>query len=457
MKEYVLLDQLIIKLMALLGASLLIERLLTFLGSAMNRLLIFQYSNRFTLSEKIKTRIDRDILTVREQEILIEADKTGEQDADLNEVNFNPDLQEEKKINSGFDVMPIRSVNEIINDEKRFETYKENSDTLKEFWMQVFGSLVAIAGCMVLKFSIWEFFDFSITGIWPAEHASWEYVFTGIIIGSGSKPISFLMKFLVERKVDIDSSKAQEEAKELPDAGQPAKKEEMAPSPQPVPAILITQPASIEELVGFEYDGGDRPRRLETTHLYPGNIDLIVYHHTTQHSDAPFAEIVKEFDRKGWTTGYHCVVFQDGTIRILCRWDRFGNHAKPHNSHSFGIAFQGNFEPNPNVPCSNVDGRLGILTPKPAQLQAAARVTAMYALMHGIHPKFHSAKITTGRPTGIMPHNIIAAKACPGSNFPKAEFEDLIIRYYNKWKPDDAFREALSRFRNKPMVYPKNA
>lgn len=462
MNEYILLDQLIIKLGALLGASLLVERLLTFLNNAMNRLLIFKYSGEFTQANKIDERVNRNIQAKKEEETLLKEERDAMEDITPDEISFHPDLEENKKINSHFDVLRLRPVSEIINDEKRYEQYKENNTILKEFWMQILGSLIAIVGCFYMKFSIWEFFNFSLTGVWPTDHATWEYIFTGIIIGSGSKPINFLMKFLVNRKIEVDAGEIKEEAKETGDseviekAGEGAGNGTGGTAPSIPPVTMDAQPVSIEELVGFEYDGGDRPQRLENTHLYTGDIDLVVYHHTTLHSDAPFTELVKEFDRKGWLTGYHCVVFQDGTIRVLCRWDRFGNHAKPHNTHSFGLAFQGNFEPNPNIPASNVDGKKGILFPKQAQLQAAARMIALYTLLHEkVTLKFHTKKIKDERPTGIMPHMYIAAKACPGSNFPKDEFEELIAQYHAKWNADASFYKALERFKNKPMVFPK--
>ena len=454
MEKYILLDQVIVKLMALLGASLLIERLLTFLNMAMNRLFIFKYSNRFTLSEKTRIQIDRDMEALKEDSELAKADKEAKKDEEPDEVLFNPAIEEKHQVSSGFDILYLKPVTDIQDDEKRYNGYRENNMILKEFWMQILGSLIAIALCIGMKFSVWEFFGNSITGDWPLSHYSWEYVFTGIIIGSGSKPINFLMNFLINRKVELDIKEVQEEAKVIPVEEPAGTAKEKNPVLATLPVSISTQPVSIEDLVGFEYDGGDRPQRLENVHKYPGDTDLIVYHHTTQHSDAPFAEVVKEFDRKGWLTGYHCVVFQDGTIRVLCRWDRVGNHAVPHNNHSFGIAFQGNFEPDPDVPCSNVNGRLGILTPKPAQLQAAARVTAMYALLHDMKTlKFHTSKITSGKAAGIIPHRYIAAKACPGSNFPESEFEGLISRYYSKWKGDDSFKEALGQFKKKPMVY----
>jgi hypothetical protein len=175
------------------------------------------------------------------------------------------------------------------------------------------------------------------------------------------------------------------------------------------------------------------------------------------HCDAPFEEVVKEFDRKGWLTGYHCVVFPDGTIRVLCRCDRFAIHALPHNPHSFGLAFQGNFETNPDVPFSNPDGSLGIQSPTQAQLKAAARVVAMYTLMHGLTLDFHRSFLDGEEAKGIVPHNAVAAKACPGNNFPLREFEQRVQTFYEEWKDDEGFNKALQAFRQKPMVTFKTA
>ncbi len=194
MKEYILLDQLIVKLMALLGASLLIERLLTFLNMAMNRLFIFKYSNRFTLSEKTKLRIDRDMEAAKEDTALKEADEEATEDSNPGEVTFNPAIEEKRKVISGFDILYLRPVKEILEDEKRYEVYKENNVIIKEFWMQILGSLIAITFCIGMKFSIWEFFSYSLTGTWPTSHFMWEYVFTGIIIGSERKTPPAMVK-----------------------------------------------------------------------------------------------------------------------------------------------------------------------------------------------------------------------------------------------------------------------
>ncbi|MDZ7740374.1 MAG: peptidoglycan recognition family protein [Bacteroidota bacterium] len=448
MNENVLLFELILKLAAILGSSLLIERLLVFFGLAINRMFILKYSNTFTRAEKVQERIRREGKAAEEEELLTDESL---QDEDLDEVPFNPSLPEERKQRSGFDLLLIRPIKEILDDKERYQRYKENNVIVKEFWMQILGTLIAIFICRALNFSIWEFFRYYSEGGFPEEHSTFEYIFTGIIIGAGSKPINFLMKFLVNRKIHADSEEVKAESRELHEG------DNLSPSPDKAAMEVSAQtkmiePESIEDRIGFVYDGGDRPERLENTHRYRQSIDLIVYHHTAMHSDAPFVELVKEFDRKGWLTGYHCVVFKDGSIRVLCRWDRIGNHALPHNGHSFGIAFQGNFETNPGIPFSNPDGKSGILAPTGKQIKAAARVVAMYALLRNISLEFPASLDPGDRVKGIIPHRLIANKACPGSNFPEEEFKQNIISCHNSWKDDADFRKALELFRKKPML-----
>ncbi|MCK4662357.1 MAG: N-acetylmuramoyl-L-alanine amidase [Bacteroidales bacterium] len=448
MDENILLYKLIVKLAAILGASLLIERILSFLNLAINRMFLFQYSNRYTQVEKLQEQLRREKQAIEEDKIILNQTVV---DKDPCEVAFNPALPEEKQKSSCFDLLLIRPLQHILDDNERYIKYKENNVIIKEFWMQILGTLIAIFVCRALNFSIWEFFRYYTETEFPNSHSTFEYIFTGIIIGAGSKPINFLMNFLVNRKIEAETDEIKEESKKIPDSNV-LQKTDSDIQKEVSPTTKEIEPETIEDLVGFEYDGGNKPDRLENTHKYTRTIDLIVYHHTAMHSDAPFEEVVKEFDRKGWLTGYNCVVFKDGTIRVLCRWDRFGNHAKPHNSHSFGIAFQGNFEPNPNIPFSNPNGDLGLMIPSGKQLLAAARVIAMYALLQNIPFTFPESFEPGDAVKGIIPHHLIADKACPGGNFPHDEFKESITNYYNNWKDNAGFKKALELFKKKPMV-----
>ncbi|HEX9653031.1 MAG TPA: peptidoglycan recognition family protein, partial [bacterium] len=274
-----------------------------------------------------------------------------------------------------------------------------------------------------------------------------EYIFTGIIIGAGSKPVNFLMNFLINRRIVVSKEKVIEEAK----PAETTQKPKAVPVPVPVTDAAPAPRKSVEELLGFAYDGGDRPERLERTHIFSKPIDMIVYHHTAMHSDSPYEEITKEFDRKGWLTGYNCIVFKDGTIRALCRWDRFGNHAVGYNSRSLGVALHGCFETDPKVPFSNHNGKLGIVQPTSAQVDSAARVVALWSLMHEIPVKFPE-QAAPGFPKGIIPHKYVAPKACPGNNFPYDTFKQSVDQYAKLWKADETFKVALNDFKARPMV-----
>ncbi len=179
---------------------------------------------------------------------------------------------------------------------------------------------------------------------------------------------------------------------------------------------------------------------------------MLVYHHTAMNSDSPFEEVVREFlVRKGWLTGYHVVVTKDGKIHNLCRWDRFGNHARGFNARSLSVALHGNFEPNPDVPFSNHDGRYGIQHPTSAQLEAAARLTAFWSLFYNIKLDFPE-EADPDSPTGVLPHRLLAQKACPGGNFPYDQFESLVRSFARDWKDSDKFADAVNRFQSTPMT-----
>jgi len=453
MQEYILLGPLIIKLTALLGAAFLVERFLVFMSEGINRLFVFQYSKKNTQIEKLQEKLKREEAAGAEEQAILSQDETDE---DPREIIPNPNAAGSARVDSNFDVQKIVPIESILDDEKRYEKYKEQNTVRKEFWLQILGTLVAIVACYYSDFSIWVFITFiaeNADSLDDVTIRNWEYVFTGILIGSGSKPINFLMNFLMNRRIEAVQDEVQAEARTVED-GIEKKPSETEPAELP-PATLEIQPPSVEELVGFEYDGGDRPNRLEHTHLYRKPVDLIIYHHTAMHSDAPFEEVVKEFDRKGWLTGYHCIVFKDGAIRVLCRWDRFGNHAKPYNSHSMGIALQGNFEPNASVPFSNPDGRFGIMEPTHKQVQSAARVVALCAQLHGIRAHFPTSTNGAGSVKDILPHYMVASKACPGGNFPHEEFRESVKNYYSAWETDEGHKTALKAFKKRAMVMPE--
>jgi hypothetical protein len=429
--ELIPLAPLLAKLGVMLTLALMVERFLTIFNWLINRLFMVQVTGEQEAIAKENQKLQSLELAIAEAALL--QTQPAAATADPREIEPNPTRAQP---DSRFDVAEMAAPDRL--------------KVTKEFWLQILGTLVAVAGCYYMKFSIWIFVRWAIGegSLESIQSTVLEYIFTGIIIGAGSKPVNFLMNFLINRRLVVTREKAAEEAK--PEAA-PEAKPVLVPKPKPAPDLEPPKPKSIEQIVGFVYDGGDRPERLQHSHLFKKPIDMIVYHHTAMHSDAPFEELTKEFDRKGWLTGYNCVVFKDGAIRVLCRWDRFGNHAVGYNNHSLGVALQGNFETNPKVPFSNHNGRLGILRPTAEQVDAAARVTALWALMHQIEVAFPE-KTSPTFPKGIIPHMYVAQKACPGGNFPYAEFKQAVERYAKLWKADEEFQTALNAFKAQPMV-----
>lgn len=420
----------------MLTLALFVERAMTALSWIIDRAYILISPKCATYGQKLG-ELQSSVQAKSEEDLLAKPPDTAAPGNGLKpEIEPNPEFASR---DSGFDIIASEP--------------PEALKVLKEFWISLVATLVAIAACYYSKFSIWIFVKWAHQGgqsFTELTAQPWEFILTGIIVGAGSKPVNFLMNFLVTRKIILTKTTTEKAA--APETAAPAPVKAAAHNPAaPVPVDRAVTPLSIEELIGFEYDGGDRPQRLEHTHKYRKAVDMIVYHHTAMHSDAPFEELVKEFDRKGWLTGYHCVIMKDGTIRILCRWDRFGNHAYGYNGRSMGVALQGNFETNPRVPFSNSDGHLGIQHPTAEQIDSMAKIVALWSFLHDI-PVVFPTKSDTGFPKGIIPHYEIAPKACPGNNFPHESLRKSISDYVNRWKQSDDFKLAVDKFKAMPMV-----
>lgn len=266
-----------------------------------------------------------------------------------------------------------------------------------------------------------------------------DYVLTGLFIGGGSGPAHILIRFITERKEVVQQTIDAAEGAEPARAPAP-------PSviPLPAPAILARPGSLPSDWVDIPYEGGVDRDQLEHVHRRKGKPNLIVYHHTAMNSASPFEDIVRVIKARGFLTAYHCVVLADGSIRPFCRWDRFGSHAKNFNAQSLGISLHGSFEADPRVPDSNPDGRLGVLQPTEAQLDAAARIVALWTFLYGVRVDDFA--------NTIIPHNKIAPKACPGSRFPHARFQERIETYCAAWKGAPAAMAQIEAFKRKPYV-----
>ncbi len=262
-----------------------------------------------------------------------------------------------------------------------------------------------------------------------------DITLTGIVIGGGSQPIHVLLRFLTTRKITTSEQATQPEVEET-------KPETVAPPIQP--AVMQKDDSYWQPIV---YNGGVKPESLEQYHLRSQEPDLIVYHHTAMSSSVPFQGIVDEFlVNKGWLTGYHCVIMADGTIKPFCRWDRYGNHAKGLNERSLGIAFHGNFHTLANDRYSNHDGRFGFQKPTAVQLDAGARIVALWVHLY--------PNIQLDFDMDILPHKTAMPghTVCPGSNFPHTEFKDKVTFYYQKWENPQA-QQQIALFKQKPFIY----
>lgn len=309
--------------------------------------------------------------------------------------------------------------------------------TAQVFWLQVIGTFGGVVTCFVAEFGLFDALDV-FQGVRPAI----DYTLTGVLIGSGSQPIHVLIKFLDQRGlVDL-------QAPALPSTAEETSEPSAADEP--------TGPAARREArLQVPYAGGVDPalvaRRQPARDAAP---DVVVFHHTAMHSNTTFDDVVRVIqDQRGWATAYHCVILADGSIHPFCRWDYVGNHARGANLRSIGIALNGNFETNPSTPGANDRGQFGLRTPSDAQLESAARVTALWCHLYDIPLNFPA----DGVAPGIVPHNQVRPTACPGSNFPLARFEQQVRTVHARWAADDAAQAEIAQFKQKARIYPEVA
>ena len=163
MEEYIVLDELLVKLSAILGASLLIERFLSLLSGAMSRLFLVRYSDQYTDLQKDKLLFEQDLRAINEDNTLKKENPGGAIDEDPEEVPYHvigndQENSQAKPKAKWSDLLRIRHISEILDDKERYLKYKENNVLIKDFYLQFLGAIIAIVACYVLEFSIWEFF-----------------------------------------------------------------------------------------------------------------------------------------------------------------------------------------------------------------------------------------------------------------------------------------------------------
>lgn len=314
-------------------------------------------------------------------------------------------------------------------------TDPDDGNTRRAFVLQLLGLAVGILLASIADLRLFTTFLDTTKAMQP-----WlDHVLTGLFIGGGSGPVHTLIQFISERKVAVSAA-------ELATAERPEQK---------LTAVVATATAATGAATGdwvdIPYEGGVDVTLLEGVHHRDRDPDLVVYHHTAMSSASSFEDVVRVIksrtDGNGgqrWLTGYNCVILVDGSVHAFCRWDRYGSHAAGYNRRSLGIAFNGNFETNPYVPYANPDGRYGAARPTDAQLRAGARVVALWTILYGIKADFQQS---------IIPHRQIASKACPGSNFPYADFERLVQDFRSRWAKSPVAKASISAFNLKPYLH----
>lgn len=425
------LEEIMAALLVALGLSFIIERILQVLKTIFDRFLCAGDVMSASEGQSAKEVIDK----------LESAHKQDEQDTQaehLEEVKArlkyqSEELSKDEKSKLEKEVEDLERLNidtSKVEQDKKFSeatVFVENAKPgdrvkiLRTFWLQILGAFSGVLVCYFSHFGI--FVALFGKEVIPLEL---DYILTGIFIGAGSQPIHFLIQFLTRRKIRELKATAEEEA-----------------IPEAIVQPLIVPKRSLAESeleIGISYQGGVDREKLENVHLRLSNPNMIVYHHTAMHSNTTFADVVKVIKDRGWLTGYNCVVLKDGSIYPFCRWDRYGSHAKGYNRASLGIAFNGNYEPNPRIPASNVNGRMGLLTPTDEQLNSAAKVLALWTFIYKIVLE------------SIIPHKDISDKACPGSNFPYNHFKKMISFYCEKWKASPAAMQEIEVFKEKPYL-----
>lgn len=339
-------------------------------------------------------------------------------------------------------------------------TDPDDGDTLRVFVIQMIALAVGIVAAHAGHVRV-----FSALMPGHAIPSSLDYLLTGLLIGGGSAPVHILLAFISERKMPAPEPEAPEAASAI--SSTVSARTPLATTALPAAATGAATPAGVigaqppvavlpavatSTWVDIPYDGGVDRELLAGVHHRRARPDLVVFHHTAMHSRSTFEDVVRVIksrtDSKGnhWLTGYHCVILADGSVHPFCRWDRYGNHAEGYNRLSLGVTFNGNFEIDPSVPYANPDGRYGIATPTEAQLDAGARVTALWLLVYGIPLDFRKK---------IIPHKWIATtkKTCPGGNFPYQDFEKLVTHYHQRWTQEAEAKDRLDAFRRKPYLF----
>ena len=375
-------QQILVVLSAALGLSFTIERILEVLKKIFDNIL-FRIE---ALTPRSSFQAEHVIETIESQHKKDEEDSLAEEFNELQQslANDKNDFTPAQKARMRARMREIEKTGVETEKTEQEEQYSQNTvfvDTIppadrmkimRTFWLQILGTFAGVVVCAVSHFGLFS----KLAGNFSNIPLTFDYLFTGILIGAGSQPMHFLIEFITKRKITTLKTDSTEEDTVA---------EEKINSNNGHNDGNTNNASNLFQEIGIQYRGGIDLSTLEHVHHRPTNPDLIVYHHTAMHSDTSFADVVKVIKDKGWLTGYHCVVLKDGSFHPFCRWDRYGNHAKGFNLTSLGIAFNGNFETNPLDEYANPNGQYGLLAPSEEQLFAAAKIIVLWAFIYNIN------------------------------------------------------------------------
>ena len=332
-------------------------------------------------------------------------------------------------------------------------TDPDDGNTLRAFVLQAVAVIVGIIAARVTHLQL-----FHVLAPNAGLSVPVDYLLTGLFVGGGSAPAHVLIRFISERRIVVPEAASRAEVPVAAAAVAVAEARTGIGTPASAAIAAVAHAGSPafdpDRWLDIPYAGGVDRERLESIHRRGADPNLVVFHHTAMPLKSTFEDVVrviksrKDSTGKPWVTGYNCVVLADGSINPFCRWDRYGNHAQGYNRLSLGITLNGNFETDPRQPFSNPDGRYGPSRPTEQQLDAAARVVALWTHLYPAIPLAFDR-----RKEGIIPHRNVSPKTCPGNMFPYPQFEKLVRHYHDTWQRSSECRSRIAAFKLRQFLY----
>lgn len=441
-------NSIFIPLSAALGLSLTIERILEFGKNLLERIISRKKGRKIPTDAEFEKKI-KNLEEIYQRDKL--AREVEERAEELTKDRKKLKAKLESETNPAKRIKLKQELNALAMDgewDEQFSnatvlvepaTNPDDGKILKTFILQLLGFA---AGIIAVHYSGIQLFNCFLSALKQPTMPEWlDFLMTGLLIGGGSGPMHVLVRFVTQRKITVRKETASEVKEKATRSEKPS-----------VPVVANPINNNDSDWVNIPYKGGVDREKLEWVHVRKKDPDLIIFHHTAMPSNSTFEDVVRVIknykDSRGnhWLTGYNCVVLADGSIHPFCRWDRFGNHAAGNNARSLGIAFNGNFETDPQVAGSNPDGRFGPWLPTENQLKSAARVVTLWTFLYNIKIDFENS---------IIPHNQVSNKPCPGSAFPYDDFKRWVEFFGERWEKSEAVKEHIEAFKLKPYLYMK--